>query len=115
MTKKAFFITVLLGLLSIVALAQERVFIDFGSTNEDLASREYINNISTSYQAGYSNGVLLYNHLGVSSGINLKVHDAWLNINLSGSLDPSYQVNVAQSASRDSFLVPQVHLMAALR
>ncbi|MEO9503472.1 T9SS type A sorting domain-containing protein [Nonlabens ulvanivorans] len=103
MTKKAFFLTLLLGLLSIVALAQERVFIDFGSTNEDLASREYINNISTSYQAGYSNGVLLYNHLGVTSGINLKVHDAWLNINLSGSLDPSYQVNVAQSASRDSF------------
>ncbi|EAS19856.1 hypothetical protein BBFL7_02256 [Flavobacteria bacterium BBFL7] len=103
MNKSLFLLVFIYSAFLTTAIAQERVFIDFGSTNEDLASREYINNISTSYQSGYSNGVLLYNDAGVSTGINLKVHDAWLNINLSGSTAPAYQVNVPLSASRDNF------------
>ncbi len=92
-----------LVLLCAGAGAQERVFIDFGSTNEDLASREYINNISSSYQAGYSNGVLLYNQQGISTGINLKVHDDWMNINPTGTTAPDFQLGISQRSSQDSF------------
>lgn len=103
MFKNKIYIILLFTLSTILTAAQDRVFIDFGSRNESQASSEYINNISTSYQAGYSNGVLLYNHLGTSTGINLQVHDAWLNINSSGTTTPSYLINVPQSASSDSF------------
>lgn len=84
-------------------MAQERVLVDFGSTNESLASQEYINNISSSFQSGYSNGVLLFNQQGISSGINLQVHDAWLNINTTGTTSPDYQLGISQNSSRDSF------------
>ncbi|GAK88853.1 hypothetical protein JCM19297_3377 [Nonlabens ulvanivorans] len=103
MTKNSLYIFIYCSLVSLITAAQDRVFIDFGSTNESQASTEYINNISSSYQAGYSNGVLLYNNLGISTGINLQVHDAWLNVNSSGTTTPSYQINVPQTASSDSF------------
>lgn len=95
------YLTVLL--CSLFVKAQERVLVDFGSSNNGFPSAGTFNNITSSFQTGYSNGVLLFNHQGTSSGINLQVHDAWLNINSTGTTTPAAQLGIPQTASRDSF------------
>ena len=90
-------------LIPLLSDSQNIVYVDFGPSSEITASTNAYNNIATSYNENYSNGVLLYDYNGIATDINLQVHDSWVGTNTAGTTDPDHTLEIPNKASSDYF------------